>query len=854
MEPIDKNLTEAIAHSFMRHPDSVDLNHFTSIEDAAAETLSQYKDWLSLNGLEEISDAAAASLGKHRQGLSLFGLTSLSAIAAKSLGNDRSIFYSSRLLPARATVVPHPVSTEFLTAQMAEEFMTRPEVVDLSHFTSIEFEAAELLRSYSGDLNLGGLTELPEITAEVLSHHSGRSLIVSDSVLTARVATILLRYRGCLRLTGLQNLGIDAAKILSSYSRELRVTNCHDDWGLNADVFAAIRKHPTIAATPIRCREFDAILASKALDLDSVSNAGGLITGLRDTHTTGSDFERGLELVQRASGQIIWRVEGGAFVQRIFSSDEIAFYFVGSVDEVRARLEAFPPRAVLTSDDALQFLADPTSIRLNEFTSIEEDAHECLPNYERGFQSDDPLRWSKAVSEYLSEHEGMLNLNGLTRLNESDAMVLGRHKGGLQLNGLTSLTDGAADSLANCWGALYLSGLTTLSDVAAKYLSSRGGDLFLNGLTNLSDAVAESFSDHEGELHLSGLTAISDMAAQSLGQHRCEYLNLSGLTNLSDAAAEGLSECREGLDLSGLTTLSDTAAEIFGESHCGFLELSGLTGLSDAAAKSLSLHEGTIYLGGLKSFSTFAIECFRNADGEVDFNDDWLVFSQHSEQSGAQGADDDGFDHDDEDDNDDGFFDECDDEDEEVEDEHEIKDGKFEMAEPYDVLDGSVSPSLAPESRSSLPDQHAVPNASTSSSPQNLPAKSGNTSSARERFLSTPPVQIAALTLGEAAPHEFATRSLGWRLNTHARIHGYNCQVELQVVVINSKKWDDNRRSEWLASARPLPLSDLKLTAAVTTFRTGSVGWAGDANWAVGREIVIVYGRLIVVKSKGWPV
>ena len=81
----EKIITKDIAEEFLKDEYSVDLEEFTSIEDAAAESLSKHEgDYLDLSGLTELSDAAAESLSKQQGDLNLDGLTELSDAAAES--------------------------------------------------------------------------------------------------------------------------------------------------------------------------------------------------------------------------------------------------------------------------------------------------------------------------------------------------------------------------------------------------------------------------------------------------------------------------------------------------------------------------------------------------------------------------------------------------------------------------------------------------------------------------------------------------------------------------------------------------------------------------------------------------
>ncbi len=109
---------------------------------------------------------------------------------------------------------------------------------------------------------------------------------------------------------------------------------------------------------------------------------------------------------------------------------------------------------------------------------------------------------------------------------------------------LTFLTNEAAESLSQHQGVLHLDGLSSLSDVQAESLSQHQGALSLSGLSSLSDAQAESLSQHQGDLYLNGLSSLTDAQAKSLSKHQGGYLSLDGLSSLSDAQAESLSKYR----------------------------------------------------------------------------------------------------------------------------------------------------------------------------------------------------------------------------------------------------------------------------------------------------------------------
>ena len=113
------------------------------------------------------------------------------------------------------------------------------------------------------------------------------------------------------------------------------------------------------------------------------------------------------------------------------------------------------PGGLLTVEIAEQFLADNDSVRLQQFTSIED-----------------------AAAEALAKHKGALMLEGLTSISDAAAAALGNHDSNLNLGGLTSISDAQAEAFAKHQGGyLALYGLTELSDDAAEALAKYDGRL-----------------------------------------------------------------------------------------------------------------------------------------------------------------------------------------------------------------------------------------------------------------------------------------------------------------------------------------------------------------------------------------
>jgi len=307
---------------------------------------------------------------------------------------------------------------------------------------------------------------------------------------------------------------------------------------------------------------------------------------------------------------------------------------------------------ILTNKIAEQFLADPESVELFEFTAIKDSAAESLSKHKGDLElwsieelSDAAAESlsklngnldlcgvteiSDAVAESLSKLNGDLNLSGVTEFSNATIESLSKHTGHLFLDGLTFQSlrfigiDAAINSLSKHQGGINLGGLTELSDAAAESLSKHKGDLYVPGITELSNEAADSFSKHQGALYLEGLTKLSDAAAESFSKHQ-GMLWLGGLSKLSDAAAESLSKHQGDLRLPGLTELSVAVAELIVEKSQGevleifqteTLNLSSLTKLNDDAAKSLSKYQGCLMLHSLRQISSTSAEALSKHKG-----------------------------------------------------------------------------------------------------------------------------------------------------------------------------------------------------------------------------------------------
>ena len=110
---------------------------------------------------------------------------------------------------------------KLLTKEIAEQFLADEDSVDLSEFTAIEDDAAEVLSKHKDVLCLDGLTSLSNAAAESLSKHKGDEedeTYLSLNGLTSLsdpAAESLSKHEGALVLNGLTSLSDPAAESLS---------------------------------------------------------------------------------------------------------------------------------------------------------------------------------------------------------------------------------------------------------------------------------------------------------------------------------------------------------------------------------------------------------------------------------------------------------------------------------------------------------------------------------------------------------------------------------------------------------------------------------------------------------------
>ena len=204
-----KILTREIAEEFLKDNGSVDLDKFTDIEETAAEVIAQHKGELCLNGLKTLSDAAAIWLAKHEGKLLLNRVTSLSDPAVEALAQHKGELcfgWAKRLL----------------TKHVADEFLKKPDSINLNLFAFIENAAAQIVAQRKGDLFLDGLKSLSDASAHSLADHKGDLSFYRLKSLSDAAAYSLAKHEGRrLLLHSITTLSDAAVQALAKHEGEV---------------------------------------------------------------------------------------------------------------------------------------------------------------------------------------------------------------------------------------------------------------------------------------------------------------------------------------------------------------------------------------------------------------------------------------------------------------------------------------------------------------------------------------------------------------------------------------------------------------------------------------------------------
>jgi len=336
----------------------------------------------------------------------------------------------------KAAAQGYRAAVEVLTTAVARGFLADASSTALHEFTEIEDEAAELLSRYEGTLDLIGLYGLSDAAAESLGKHSGTLNLQNVGELSSAAARSLAQHRGDLDLSGLETL-------------------C----GVEMSIFRNLNSLAPFRFFESFTPEMEALYReAKQKSEDDLSNLRLYCHNPsygRSSHEAFFNFWDTLSKCRKLPLWVMYEEENeswnffeGTYNDLVSRMKRICGYAMDNVgasqDEGEhaandgecgnIKEEQVAKGKPLTREDAERFVADPESVTLSTYTSVEDDA-----------------------ASLLCEHNGDLELDGVTSLNLSTARILAQFEGEtLSLCGLSEIPRDAAEILSSAMASLQL--------------------------------------------------------------------------------------------------------------------------------------------------------------------------------------------------------------------------------------------------------------------------------------------------------------------------------------------------------------------------------------------------------------
>lgn len=455
--------------------------------------------------------------------------------------------------------LPHAVLTADVARQWCnDEIEASPALPDpMASYTEIVSEAARILgkdRSEQ-DLNLDGLT-----------------------MLSAKSAKGLARYRGPLSLNGLRKVDPEVEEILLQRTLEgsyLQVTFLEGVEVLESPALARI----LAAAGQYRG---DQLFFSHLRRLSPA--AAEILAGVE----CGLGFGGHIQLDPAVNG-ILCRSEQ---TLRFFGRKRLALKNVSGLGAGGAMHEGeliFGDVRQIDTAAAAELAKYPGSaIRFTSLEAISTEVAEALAPYRGELHLQNVVKYAAGTAVILAKRSGRTHTSYTHMAEASDGSLIVRlsDASGFNLGVVKRLTPELAATLAAA-PVLDLRNLKTLTPEAAMVLArNHHGTLLLDGLESLSDKVAAALSWHDGGLSLRKVQRLSPTAAEHLVSIR-GFLSLGGLTTLTPQLATVLAQLPGNLMLDGLTRLTPTAARKL-QTHAGMLSMNGLSEISLETAEIIA--------------------------------------------------------------------------------------------------------------------------------------------------------------------------------------------------------------------------------------------------------------------------
>ena len=505
---------------------------------------------------------------------------------------------------------------KLLTKQVAELFIEDCGKFDLSTYTSIEDDAADVLAQYKRRLDLHGLKTLSDSAALALSKHKGPIYLVNLTHLSDAAASALACHEGHLQLWGLSEIS-DAG--LSAMSARYDRGHCHWSATLTKRLKHLARTSlpqsdencpaewvdgsVVLPPPPSDVRWISQTSLSKHKDIP-ISFFQWFTPFLPASHVREVDRGRSktVEISEQAAALFVNNKAFFASVRakssqkkKLLSNQVVSHQLGKSASQAglsKAELEAKLKRlGDLVKSGRLDLVAEMIA-GFGEKWLYEALLSDCEVTEEGALKLGRPLKQfgSKGLLILLlaiaympaeTERHCSLNREAVMRINVgSDEIDVVAAMLSPRLSGLTATCAHFSNS--------------KLPLETAVLLAQARNDLDLSTVVELDDAQADALASQEGGLRLDGLTSLRATTASILAKNKGE-LSFEGITSLDETTARALAECHTDLRL-GLIDLPESIAACLAKCR-GKLQFPRIHQLTASAASALENHEGSLILG-----------------------------------------------------------------------------------------------------------------------------------------------------------------------------------------------------------------------------------------------------------------
>lgn len=517
---------------------------------------------------------------------------------------------------------------QVLSKTEAEKFMEDSSSVDLSTFTKITVEAAQILAGYGkregdrpdGQLDLSGLTEISEECAEALQNHNGEINLYGINEISPKIARQLAKKSGTLLLNGLTTLSLECAEELAKHrDGSLGLDGLES---IDEDVAEALAKHDGGGLCLSGLSEISQEIAEKLIATNDVLRLDGL--------TTMSDpVARVL-----ANKSDLWML--GISLDKIsnlaaylFHISDNKYEVSGCEEDGKVPLKSF----VLTKDIAEEMVANgfPSKEVLAEFSSLSEEAADIFGKSDEDIELVGLNTISETSAEKLSYHKGLLSLKLNEPCDKAIKTLFEKSNPDQSLElGLKELSNENNESLQKFKGKTLDLCLAKLSESTALILSKLSGSLGINQFKKtellyspllgcneivnyeddfsleICDKCAEILSFFKGQfLSIKG-ACLTDTGKINLAQNLTSHFYLK-TEDVSEPVAIAFSAFKgPALEIDVKNLTAPCAAAL--AKYQGKLSLINLKELSDEAAVYLSKYSGSeLKINEAKYFKDFKI-------------------------------------------------------------------------------------------------------------------------------------------------------------------------------------------------------------------------------------------------------